>query len=178
MIMNRSLPAFSRLRPESTWLRIMVPTTIVAALLATASAGCGKGQGGRLAVYPAEGQVLWKGKPLAGAQVVFYPKGPADERPVAPRAQTDSNGHFQLGTYERADGAPEGDYAVTVIYYAMRPQDGGAGPNALPKKYASAKTTDLQVKIAKDTSALPALVLNDPRPANSEGISSRTEVRQ
>ncbi len=167
--MSRSVFAFPRIRSQSLWLRVTLPSAIAAALLATAPAGCGNGQGGRSAVYPVEGQVLWNGKPLAGAQVAFYPKGPVEGRPFFPRAQTDPNGHFQLGTYEKADGAPEGEYAVTVLYYAVRPGEGGAGPNVLPKKYASAKTTDLQVKIAKDSGTLPALVLNDPRPpANAQ----------
>ncbi len=161
--MRCPLFALSWLWPRSPWLRVMLPSAIAAALLVMLPAGCGK-QGDHLAVYPVEGQVLWKGKPLAGAQLAFYRKGTGDAKPVAARAQTDSNGHFQLGTYQKTDGAPEGDYAVTVVYYAMRPEDGGAGPNVLPKKYASAKTTDLQVKVARDTSTLPALVLNDPKP--------------
>ena len=161
--MRRPRFVFPRWWPGGKWLRVMLPSAIVATLLVTVPTGCGK-RGDHLAVYPAEGQVLWKGKPLAGAQLAFYRKGTGDEKPVAARALTDTNGHFQLGTYEKADGAPEGAYAVTVVYYAMRPGDGGAGPNVLPKKYASAKTTDLQVKIARDTSSLPALVLNDPKP--------------
>jgi len=165
--MSRSFSAFSPLQPQSTWLRRMLASTITAALLTTATTGCGK-KGDRLDAHPAEGQILWKGKPLAGAEVVFYRKGAADEKPLAAKAQTDSNGHFRLSTYEKEDGAPEGEYAVTVIYYAMKPNEGGAGPNVLPKKYASAKTTDLQVKIASDTSTLPALVLNDPRPSDGK----------
>jgi len=62
-----------------------------------------------------------------------------------------------------ADGAPEGRYAVTVLYYPIRPGDGGASGNALPPKFASAKTTDLQVQIAKGTNTLPALELTARR---------------
>ena len=52
---------------------------------------------------------------------------------------------------------------MTVLYYPMRPGDGGASGNALPPKFASAKTTDLQVQIAKGTNALPALELTARR---------------
>jgi hypothetical protein len=177
--MKSSCPLSSRTQPILRWPRLMLPPVLVMAAMAMTMAGCGKRHGDRSTLYPAEGQVLWNSKPLGGAQVVFYPTGLADEKFTPSRAQTNFDGRFSLGTYATADGAPEGEYAVTVVCYPMRPKDGGAGPNVLPKKYASPKTTDLRVKIASDTSTLPTLVLNDPqRPANSPGLSSGREARE
>ena len=121
--------------------------------------GCGRSD--HAPVYPAEGQVFWSGKPLAGAQVVLYPRGTSEADAVAARARTDLEGRFRLSTYGAADGAAEGEYLVTVVQYQPRQQDGGwvPGPNVLPAKYASAKTTDLRVQIAKGANALPPLVL-------------------
>ena len=54
----------------------MRPTALVAAVMAAALGGCSKGHGDRVAVYPAAGQVLWQGKPLAGAIVISFRKVP------------------------------------------------------------------------------------------------------
>lgn len=137
----------------------LLPLTLIAAVMAMAIVGCGHSD--RAAVYPAEGRVVWNGQPLAGAQVVLYPQGQSDAKTVPARAQTDSEGRFRLSTYGTADGAPEGEYAVTVVHYRVRQQDGGSvpGPNVLPAKYASPKTTDLRVQIAKGTNTLPTLAL-------------------
>ncbi len=128
------------------------------AVLIAATIGCSKGRDG---VYPTEGQVLYNGKPIAGAQIVLYPEGPVEEGVVLPRAQTDTQGRFQLGTFDRADGARQGTYAVTVIQYPPQNQGSGwvAGPNSLPQKYASPKTTDLKVTIARGANTLSPLLL-------------------
>jgi hypothetical protein len=127
-------------------------------------AGCGKGNG-RGPLYPAEGQVLLNRRPLGGAIVVLYPQGVADEKAVPSRAQTGPDGKFHVGTFDVADGVPAGQYAVTVIHYPMRQNNGGwtSGANDLPQKYASPKTTDLRVKIGDGTKTLPTLVLQAPQ---------------
>lgn len=137
--------------------------TLALALNLTSLAGCSRG--GRAAVYPAEGQVVLDGKPLAGAQVVFYPQGTKDGETIPSRAQTDEQGRYRLSTYEKEDGAPEGQYDVTVVHYRAR-QDGSGfvpGPNALPTKYASPKTTDLHVTVSRDTTSLQPIVLQTPK---------------
>ena len=141
---------------------MMRPTALVAVVVTAALAGCGKGQGARVTVYPAEGQVLWQGKPLAGAMVVFSPQPPSKEKGRAgAMAHTDANGRFHLTTFAAGDGAAEGEYAVVVTYSpAVKTAEGWTpGPNVLPPKYANAKTTDLRATIAKGANALPALDL-------------------
>ena len=157
----------------------MLASGLAATVMVLALVGCGKRPGDRGSLYPADGRVLWNSKPVDGAQVVFYPTELSGEKLTPSRARTNFDGRFSLGTYATADGVPEGEYAVTVVCYPMRPKDGGAGPNVLPKKYASPKTTDLRVKIAKDSNTLPALVLNDPKPpANSRRLSNGGEARE
>ena len=152
--------AFQGQHPTSRRPTIPWSLALIAAISAMTSLGCGKGNG-RSAVYPAEGQVLVNGQPLAGAQVVFYPQSQSGENTVAPRAQTESDGRFKLTTYANADGAPEGEYVVTVLHYPLRQVNGGWAPgsNSLPPKYASPKTTDLRAQIVKGTNSLPALTL-------------------
>lgn len=131
------------------------------AMAALLLAGCSKGPDHRADVQPVEGQVLWNGKPLNGAQVIFYPQGEAAPGLHAPRARTGPDGRFQVGTYDTTDGAPEGEYVVTVVHFPLvqRGSDVVPGPNILPKKYANPKTTDLRIHVAKGANALPALTL-------------------
>jgi hypothetical protein len=84
--------------------------------------GCGAA---KVPLYPVSGQVIYQGKPAANAQVVFHDKRPAGELreiPI-PRARTDAEGKFQLSSYQPNDGAPAGDYAVTVKLATITPAD-------------------------------------------------------
>jgi hypothetical protein len=74
--------------------------------------GCGGGAGteGRQKVYPVTGKVTFSGGPVVNALVSFSPKG---QQPVAV-GRTDDSGVYQLTTYDRNDGAAEGDYTVLV----------------------------------------------------------------
>ncbi len=71
-----------------------LPALVFAAMATAVLCGCSKGSR-RIDVQPVEGQVMWNGKPLEGAQVVFCPQGDAAgvsaasphgaRRPVPPR---------------------------------------------------------------------------------------------
>jgi hypothetical protein len=144
----------------------MLSSAFVAAVMVTVLVGCGKRQGDRGTVHPVEGQVFLDKEPLAGALIAFYPKGQSSGKAKPSRAQTGPDGRFRVGTFAADDGAPEGEYAVTVIRYPVQKQgDGGyaAGQNDLPKKYASQKLTDLQVRIGDGKNSLPPLVLHAPK---------------
>ena len=133
-----------------------------AALIAMALAGCGRKVAERREVQPVEGQVIWEKKPLEGAVVIFYPQGwQTNDNTRAPRAQTGHDGTFHVGTYGNGDGAPEGQYVVTVVHCPLvqRGSDSVPGPNVLPNKYASPKTSDLRVEVVKGANTLPALAL-------------------
>lgn len=121
--------------------------------------GCGSGDGiTRLPVHPVEGAITRDGKPLANAFVALHPKT-SDARAITARGQTDSNGKFQVTTYDSNDGAPEGEYAVTVQYYELL-QNGTSsepGPNVLNPKISSPHQTDIVVKVASGANQLPAI---------------------
>jgi hypothetical protein len=146
--------------PDGARSKVMLSAACAAAIVVIAIAGCGKGSG-HPAVYPVSGQVLWNGKPLAGALVVLHPQVTSDARCIPARAHTDAKGQFRAGTFDSADGAQEGEYAVTVTYCPLQKNDDGwtPGPNVLPVKYASPKTTDLRVQVAKGTNSLPPLTV-------------------
>lgn len=124
-----------------------------AVLLAEAIAGCGS-EG--IATHPVKGKLLVKGQPAPGAFVVFHPL--SKEATDRPTAQVVADGSFQVTTANPNDGAPEGDYAVTVEWWKLVQSDGGAvaGPNVIPNQYGKAESTPLRVTVKQGENDLPA----------------------
>lgn len=112
-----------RMKPHSrTRLRLVGVT-----LFCIGIAACGPPEG-QLRVHAVTGQVLVDGQPAPLARVVFHPQGGSAELQKArPQAECDLDGNFTLTTYEPDDGAPEGEYKVTVVW---RGPDPGTPPDA------------------------------------------------
>src|SRR5689334_14711116 len=95
-------------------------------------------------VFPVQGKVLFKGKPIAPAVVVFHSKNPGQtEHPVGKSRQ---DGVYKLSTYSDKDGAPVGEYAVTVTWSPLVTSPDGeseAGPNRLPPRYEKPESSGL-----------------------------------
>jgi hypothetical protein len=92
--------------------RLAVASLCPAALFGLA---CRESTEGRVPVYPARGQVLFKGKPLADALVVLRPADASGNPGIPqPTGRTDQEGKFRLHTYIGDDGAPPGSYLVGV----------------------------------------------------------------
>src|SRR5262245_51907455 len=86
---------------------------VVLAALCLSSIGCGKGDKNRVAVHPVQGAIQFRGQPVVGAFVSLSPKNPTEGVPV-PRATVGTDGSFAVTTYDGNDGAPEGEYVLTV----------------------------------------------------------------
>lgn len=78
------------------------------------SFGCG---GAPAKTYPVAGRVLFDGRPVAGAWVVFEPDDATKARGArfAARGATDAAGRFSLTTFAPQDGATAGHYRVAVL---------------------------------------------------------------
>ncbi len=153
--------------------RFAMILTISCCLLAS-SAGCGDG---RVKTYPAAGQVLVGGEPADGAMVVFCPAPDSGEiERLRPWGKTDSTGSFQLATFVRGDGAPEGTYRVTVRWPkeirrqgrppAADPEDERDGPvlrDVLKGRYARPDKSGLTAVIKPGSNKLPPLELDSPQ---------------
>src|SRR5262245_29784439 len=91
---------------------------MASAVFLIAAAGCGQSETGRQRVFPATGKISFKGQAPAGASVVLFPKSGAAKTAeadfVCPRGRVQSDGTFALTSYKADDGAPAGEYAVTV----------------------------------------------------------------
>ncbi|MBI2825173.1 MAG: hypothetical protein HYX69_10850 [Planctomycetia bacterium] len=106
--------------------------------------------------------MLSAAEPVAEAMVVFHPLSSSAEAPQKPLAYTDAEGQFALTTDKPNDGAPEGEYAITVELRAPR-QIGEEtvrdGPSQLPAKYARPETTPLRYRVVPGMNDVPPLAV-------------------
>jgi hypothetical protein len=80
-------------------------------------AGCGKSRlADRKPVVPVRGFVSFQGKPAVGAVVSFQPAGQIQLGGLRANGRVGDDGAFALTTYVTADGAPPGQYVVTVYW--------------------------------------------------------------
>lgn len=96
------------LRPVSLALRLILATALVAL------SACG---GKKFpTTYPVKGKVLVNGQPAKACQITFNPTGTGGDpaTKATPQGETDEKGEFQLTSYNANDGAPEGEYVVTI----------------------------------------------------------------
>jgi hypothetical protein len=135
--------------------------TILVGLLALGfGAGCGGGSV-QQPTYAVSGRVMFAGKPVPGATVVFHPVDKTnfkwDERP---QAKTDDNGNFNLFTYKPGDGAPAGEYRVAVALLPAEAEDGAdqvkrvKNAPKLPPQYADPNKSGLTATIKPESNTL------------------------
>jgi hypothetical protein len=99
------------------------------ALLFAAAAGLALGCGGNdfRKTYPVTGTVTINGTPAEpGVLVWLHPQfTESDKYPIHPKGETTDGGAFVISTYNSGDGAPEGEYVVTIDW----PQRVGMSPH-------------------------------------------------
>jgi len=110
-------------------------------------------------VFPARGQVFLEGKPAAGVLVVLHPIGDPTPNALDPRAVVEGDGTFVISTHYANDGAPPGQYAVTVHSLKSGPDSGGApaapGGDSIPARYADRRQSRLEAEILDRPNIIP-----------------------
>lgn len=127
--------------------------------LACVFAGCSTGKTGPVC-HPVHGKVTFKGKPLADAVVVLHRIGGDVDGIQKPMAIAKADGSFDLTTYRPGDGAPPGDYALTVELRAV--QLGGeepvrSGPNTLPARFSKPGASGLGYTVVEGENQIPPI---------------------
>ena len=123
--------------------------------------GCGgkKPRVGPLAVNPVRGAVTYLGEPLEAAIVTLVPVA-ANKAQAASQGVTNEEGEFVLSTYNPNDGAPEGQYFVTISCEDRNGKKvGGEFPELLPVRYQSPQTSGLKATIEDGENDLPTFNL-------------------
>ncbi len=118
------------------WHRTVVVTSCI--LFASIHSGCEK-RIKRLPVYQVSGKILVNGQPAEHAQISLQPTKPAmkGERIVIPNAVALPDGTFNVGTYSGSDGAPAGEYSITIVWPQVTVEGGEEtfGPDRLKGLY-------------------------------------------
>jgi hypothetical protein len=140
--------------------RISVGTLLGFILLV--AGGCG-GDGGPT-IYPVSGKVLVDGKPAVKALITFHPmSGPKDQ--AIPYAETGADGTFRPSTRLTGDGAPAGEYALTILWPEVKIDHGEeiSGRDRLGGRYANAGDSNLKLTIKEGENSLPPIELKSSR---------------
>jgi hypothetical protein len=156
-------------RFRSSWL--YAGSAAVACFL---SAGCGsdKPAENELKTFPVTGQIHYGSEPIPDATLAFHPVEPlpSDKLEAIPRAKVDKDGNFTVTTYRAGDGAPPGEYLVTVSWQGPLDgvdDEGGRDnklPELLPQKYQDPEKSGLRVQITEGDNELPPFEI--PAPVN------------
>jgi hypothetical protein len=121
------------------------------ALLAVIWGALGCGRPSKVPTHPVSGKLTVSGQPAANAQVAFHPLDEGAPRAIRPVGKTAADGTFSLTTFTPGDGAPAGEYAVTVIWIDdSNPVDECADPishDRLTGRYADPSKTKLRATI-------------------------------
>lgn len=131
------------------------------ALVAVLLGGCGAKDDipGRLPTYAVTGEVFVDGQPAADAFVYLNPRG---DRPpqLRPYAQVDSQGKFAISTYLAGDGAPAGEYVITIEWLTYQQfSNQWSGPDKLNGQYARAEDSTFKASVHESALHLPRIDL-------------------
>lgn len=112
----------------------------------------------QLPTHEVSGKILQDGKPVAHATVVFHPSFELGKDVSNPRGTTGEDGAFKLSTYGAGDGAPEGEYKITVeLWTSTNPEKGPE--SRLPVKFAKPDQSGLTAKVASGKNEIPTIEL-------------------
>jgi hypothetical protein len=129
---------------------------VMAATLCLIFAGCRSGGLPKPSTEPVTGTVIFKGKPLSGVKITFHPNFDIGPVQFLPNGLTDKQGRFTLSTTAAGDGAPVGDYTVTLELPVVTTNKAGLETEVdfWKGKHADAKTSQWKVTIQKGENAL------------------------
>jgi hypothetical protein len=155
MLRERFKVSFHNRQRERIGVGLTVAVVVVGLM------GCAKSEPAGVSVVPVKGTITFKGQPMPGAIVGLHPKTPLGENVPTPRASVTKDGTFEVSTYRGGDGAPEGEYVLTVQWYKpiKNGSDVVAGPNVIPPKYSRPETSDKIIKIAAGVNQLEPIKL-------------------
>jgi hypothetical protein len=152
---NAQAQGMNPMSNKHLWSRCHI--SVIATLpLFVALSGCAER---RVPVYPVSGKITYKGQPPVGATVVLHSLNGTDTKDVAPAGTVTDDGSFTITSYELGDGAPQSDYVATIEWYKYQSELGGAGPNVIPSKYVSAKTSPVRLSVSGGPAQIAPIII-------------------
>lgn len=138
-------------------------TVARAAAIVLAVSGCGQ-TGPRL--NPVKGTILVNKKPAPEALVFMHRTGRTSPEEQVPFGRAGQDGTFRIMNGTSGEGAPEGEYRITVYWPDMsKPEDRTGGrPDALNGAYENPANSTISFVVKPGQNTLPTLDLT-PGPA-------------
>jgi len=130
-------------------------------LLTVALAGCGKRD---VPTHPVRGQVHYRGQPVAEARIAFHCVDQSPQAANQPIAITDAQGRFTLTTMKQGDGAPLGEYAITIELrdlITVGEEQVRDGRSLLPERYRTPEKSGLRFRVGKGENEVPRIDIVD-----------------
>ncbi len=121
----------------------------------------------KLTVHPVSGTVLCAGKPAQRAEVTLRPLAPLNEptgRSVVPVGIVQPDGSFRIGTYTDDDGAPAGEYAITIVWPLVTVEGGeeNIGADQLRGAYRDPTKPVAKITVAAGENKIPPIQVRLP----------------
>jgi hypothetical protein len=113
---------------------------------------------------PVNGRVVMGRKPVAGAIVEFEPRFDWNPDLPKPRAISEADGSFELGTVMTGDGAPAGEYGVSIASPATN------GSVVIDHKFADAAMSGLKATVQPQPTKLPDFVVTKASGGKSSAL--------
>lgn len=162
--MNDSTQNYLSLPPEDAqelpkqkpWL---IPVFVVLAILFGAVYISVQPKSWKADTHYCRGYMTINGKPPVDAIVSFVSTGdPIDTRESRPWGLVNDDGSYTLTTYELFDGAPVGEYAITIRWPMSL---SGPSPDRLLGAYSETSHSPLIVKVKPEKNFFPAIDLKN-----------------
>lgn len=102
------------------FIRLLLSLIVAAATLAL-SPGCSSSKLTPPKTVPVSGSVTYKGRPASGVRVRFHPQFDIGKVKFIPYGETGPDGKFLVNTGAPGNGAPPGDYIVSMEMPRIEP---------------------------------------------------------
>lgn len=137
----------------------------VVLLLVGSCLGCRRPGVDALPVYLVKGEVFVDGKPAEGAVIAFHPTERTEWKSATSRGIVNRDGAYSLTTYVANDGAPEGEYVITVYWPERLINPDGEGDSLpadkLQHRFARSGKSNLRAMLGREPVTLARVDLKD-----------------
>lgn len=142
----------------------LISRTVLVIIVGLNGGGCGSSTTKELATFPVTGLIKVNGKSPERAEIRLKPRVPLEDpkrRSVEPYAIVESDGSFQVSTYQDGDGAPPGEYAVTVIWPEITVEGGEEvyGRDRLGHAFADPRKPVVTIEVIEGENEIPNIEL-------------------
>lgn len=131
----------------------------VASLVLLAACGGCSSRPDAPALYPVRGTLTINDKPPIGATLILHPaEAEIDARGTKPTASVKPDGSFYVSTYADSDGAPAGEYSVSILWTAK--PDSSDSWDRLGDAFSDPSSSGIKITVEPGENIVPPIALS------------------